>query len=105
MENIEKFDNSIIVKPNLGHPIFLKIDPKLKEKHFQTDILIISNIRGLEDFKKNFKDKLTLVPVLDYNWKLKHQFKEKLLEPIDYIKKKGFWARRKEKNLRKKKLR
>ncbi|MFX1457327.1 MAG: metallophosphoesterase [Promethearchaeota archaeon] len=105
MENLEKSDKSIIVKPNLGHPIFLKIDPKLKEKHFQTDILIISNIRGLEDFKKNFKDKLTLVPVLDYNWKLKHQFKEKLLEPFDYIKKKGFWARRKEKKLRKKKLR
>ncbi|MFW9821871.1 MAG: metallophosphoesterase [Candidatus Thorarchaeota archaeon] len=104
MENIENSDKSIIVKPNLGHPILLKIDPKLKEKHFQTDILIISNIRDLEDFKKIYKDKLTLVPILDYNWKLKHQFKKKLLEPFDDFKKKGFWARRKEKKLRKKKL-
>jgi Icc-related predicted phosphoesterase len=105
IENIDNLDKSLVIKPNLGHPVFLKIDPKLKTKQFQTEILFISSIKDPKEFEKRIKGKIKLTPVLDYTWKFRNQFKKKVLDSLDDIKKKGFWARRKEKKLKKKKLR
>ena len=105
VENIENPKLSLIIKPNLGQPVFLKIDPKLKTEQFQTEILVISSIKDLKEFEKEIRGKIKLIPVLDYTWKFRDQFKKKILEPLDDIKKKGFWGRRKERKLKKKKLR
>jgi len=102
-ENKEKTNESLIVNPNLGYPIFLTIDPKLKAKDFQTAILIISDIQDPQELEKEIKGKLTLIPILDYMWRFRDEFSKKEIESYDDSQKKNFWARRKDKKLRKKK--
>ncbi len=85
--------NSTIISPNLGQPIILGIDRKLKNKVFQTDLLFISSHTDPDKFKEYVVDTLSLIPLFDYNWVYK------LILP----KKKGFWARRKERKANKKK--
>ncbi|MHA2281579.1 MAG: metallophosphoesterase [Promethearchaeota archaeon] len=104
-EIIEEPNDLFIVKPNLGHPVFLQIDSKLKTKEFQTEILIISSINDPKEFEKALNGKIQLVPILDYTWKFRNIFKKKELDSFDNKKKKGFWARIKENKLKKKKLR
>ncbi|GAH04085.1 unnamed protein product [marine sediment metagenome] len=104
-ENTEYEIQSIIVKPNLGHPLFLKIDPKLKTKEFETDIILISNIKDPKKLEENLKLKIKLEPLLDYTWKFRNEFKKKDLDFSADSEKKGFWARRKEKKIERKKLR
>ncbi len=102
-ETIESSNQSLIINPNLGHPLFLTIDPELKTKEFQAEILIISNIKDPKEIEKEIKGKIKIAPVLDYAWKFRNMFKEKELEFFDDIKTKNFWARRKEKKLKRKK--
>jgi hypothetical protein len=102
-ETIVNPKQSLIVKPNLGHPLFLTIDHGLKKRDFQAEILIISTIKDPKEFEKEIKGKIDLVPVLDYTWKFRNIFKEKDIELFDDLKKKSFWGRRKERKLRKKK--
>ncbi|MFX1258612.1 MAG: metallophosphoesterase [Promethearchaeota archaeon] len=91
------------MSPNLGRPRFLNIDLDLRNKTFQTELLFISNIRDLNEFEESIIDKIRLIPILEYKWKLKtilEQFKkEKELKR----KKKSFWARWKKKRAQKKK--
>ncbi|MFX0081719.1 MAG: metallophosphoesterase family protein [Candidatus Hodarchaeota archaeon] len=95
-------NQSIIVNPNLGRPIFLTIDPKLKKKQFQTEILFISNIMDPTEFGNHIKGKIKLVPVLDYMWKFRdiYEIKKKILKAE---KAEGFWAKRRKKKIKKRK--
>ncbi|KKK42042.1 hypothetical protein LCGC14_0676530 [marine sediment metagenome] len=104
-EIIEPSNQSVIVNPNLGNPIFLNTDPKLKKKDFQVEILLVSNILDPEEFAKFIKGKIKLSPVLDNKWKFRNIFKlRKDAEAyFEEVKRGGFWARRKEKKIRKKK--
>lgn len=88
---------ALIVNPNLGRPMFINIDPKLKTKKLQTEILFISNIVDPKVFEKNIKGKIKLVPILDYRWKLRKLFIKKGKK--EGVKKKGFWGRRKKRKL------
>ncbi|MFX1281896.1 MAG: metallophosphoesterase [Promethearchaeota archaeon] len=98
----EKPHQSIIINPNLGRPIFLNIDRRLKKKEFQTEILIISNILDPKEFNKEVKGKVKIVPVLDYRWKYRdiYELKKKISKEE---KREGFWERRRKKKVRKKK--
>jgi len=96
-KEIEKKQEAVIINPNLGRPIFINIDPKLKTKKLQTEILFISNIVDPKIFEKNIKGKIKLVPILDYGWKLRKLFKKKGKK--EEVKKKGFWGRRKKRKL------
>ena len=98
-EIIEPSNQSVIVNPNLGNPIFLNTDPKLKKKDFQVEILLVSNILDPEEFTKFIKGKIKLSPVLDNKWKFRNIFKlKKDAEAyFEEVKRGGFWARRKEK--------
>jgi len=87
---------SILVNPNLGHPIILNIDDTLKNNSLQTHLLFISSINDPKRFEKYLKNKLTLIPILEYKWKLKLIF-EKMRKEIELTKEKGFWGRWKEK--------
>ena len=103
-ENGKTSNQSVIVNPNLGRPIFLNIDRKLKKKEFQTEILFISNIMDPKEFSKDIKGKIKLVPVLDYMWKFREilELKKKIFKED---KAEGFWARRREKKIKKRKQR
>jgi len=89
----EEKENSVLISPNLGHPLFLKIDHKLKKKEFQTGLLFISDFPNPEIFKNFIQHKLTIVPLFDYKWSYKLIFKRK---------EKGLFSKWKERRLRKK---
>jgi Icc-related predicted phosphoesterase len=100
----EKPIQSIIVNPNLGRPIFLNIDRKLKKKEFQTEILFISNIMDPEEFGNSIRGKIKILPILDYMWKFREIFeKKKIIQERE--KAEGFWARWRKKRIKKKKQR
>ncbi|MFX0033755.1 MAG: metallophosphoesterase family protein [Candidatus Hodarchaeota archaeon] len=93
-----------LINPNLGHPLFLRIGRRLKKKEFETDILFVSNISDSNVFEKYLRHKITLVPILEYKWKLKkilEQERLKRLKKAEREEKKGFWNRLKEKLFRK----
>lgn len=102
LEKKEKPVQSIIVNPNLGRPIFLNIDRKLKKKEFQTELLFISNLLDPNEFRKNIKGEIKLVPVLDYKWKFREIFELKKKE-YKQDKPEGFWARRRKIKIKKRK--
>ena len=98
-------DRSLLINPNIGHPIFLKIDHRLKRANFRTNILYASDIEDVKKFKESIKYDLKLVPIIEYKWKLRailrkrREFEEQAKRKV----KKGFWARRKEKKAQRKK--
>ncbi len=86
--------DSFLVNPNLGHPIFLSIDQDLELEQFQTHLLFVSQIDDLKRFEKNLRNKIKLVPILEYKWKLRRLFEQGKKE-FEFKKKeeKGFWSR------------
>jgi hypothetical protein len=99
-------EQALLINPNLGHPLILNIDPRLKNKEFRTEILFVSNLSEPRDFEKFIRHKIELVPILEYKWKLKkilEQEKKKRVVKIEKEEKKGFWKRLIEKIFRKKK--
>ncbi|MBY8979723.1 MAG: metallophosphoesterase [Candidatus Lokiarchaeota archaeon] len=75
--------NSLVISPNLGHPLYIGIDSRLKQRKFEIKLLFASNIPNLTNFEGFLTKNLKLVPILEYKWKL-----TKLLEKT---KKKGIW--------------
>ncbi len=98
MSSIEEENkgSSILINPNLGQPLILKIDRKLKKRTFQTHLLFVSDNSDPEFFKKTIQNQITLVPLFDYKWSYKLIFEKK---------EKGFfskWRERRQKKKRKK---
>ena len=77
MSEEEKTEKSILVSPNLGRPLILKIDRKLKKKHFRTNLLFISNDSDPENISKSLQKEISLVPLFDYKWSYKLIFFKK----------------------------
>ncbi len=105
-ENVVKSQKSVIVNPNLGRPLFLTIDPKLKTKKFQAEILLISSILEPDEFEGSIKNDIQIVPVLDYQWKLRKMFSKIKFKPgKKELKEEGKRSRdrKKERKLKKKK--
>ncbi len=71
MSNSDVHWHSYLVNPNLGHPIILNFQSKLKKKTFQTCLLFASDMIEPDIFKKQIENKIYLVPILEYKWKLK----------------------------------
>ena len=80
-----KLRNSLVISPNLGHPLFIDIDRKLNQKEFEIKLLFASNITDSANFEGFISKNLKLIPILEYKWKL-----TKLLEKT---KKKGIWSK------------
>jgi hypothetical protein len=92
-----------LVNPNLGHPIILSIDQDLKMVEFQTHLLFISQFDDLKKFENIMRNKLKLVPILEYKWKLRRLFEQGKKEyELKKKEKKGFWSRFKGKKKRQK---
>jgi Icc-related predicted phosphoesterase len=75
--NQNNSNRSIIVNPNLGHPTFISVDPRLKAKNLQTELLLMSNIVDEKEFEKFIAGNIQLIPIFDYKWKLRKVFKKK----------------------------
>jgi hypothetical protein len=88
-----------LVNPNLGHPKFLNIDKELKKIDFQTSVLFVSNIETVEEVENYFRDKIRIVPVLDYRWKLKLIFEEQKAKKKGVLTKLIHFLRKKRKKL------
>ena len=74
---VEKTEKSILVSPNLGRPLILKIDRKLKKKHFRTNFLFISNDSDPDSISRSLQKEISLVPLFDYKWSYKLIFVKK----------------------------
>jgi len=101
--------SSYLINPNLGHPTILSIDKELKKYIFKTQLLFVSDIEDLNEFKNNINTRIKLVPILDYKSILKfllEKSKKERIQKKSLIKKKKkrrFWSRKKEKKDYKKK--
>jgi len=80
-----KLRNSLVISPNLGHPLFIGMDRELKQIEFEVNLLVASNITDSSNFEGFLRNNLKLVPILEYKWKLAKLFERK--------KKKGIWAK------------
>jgi len=70
-------EQALLINPNLGHPLILNIDRRLKNNEFRTEILFVSNISEPKNFEKFIRHKIELVPILEYKWKLKKLLNKK----------------------------
>jgi hypothetical protein len=88
--------NALIISPNLGHPLFLNIDNKIKKHDFELKLLFVSDIDSSSQFEEYIKDNISLIPVLEYKWKLLEylkQTKKKHLLTLEKEKKRSIWSR------------
>ncbi len=99
-------DSSFLINPNLGHPLFLSIDPKGENSEFETNVLFISTISDIKEFERSINKEIRLVPILEYKWKIRKlvEEKEEELEKIVAPKeKRGLFSKIRSKFSRKKK--
>ena len=82
-----KLQNSLVISPNLGHPLYKGIGSKLEQNEFEVNLLFASNITESSNFEDLLRNNLKLIPILEYKWKL-----TKFLEKTKKKKKKGIWA-------------
>lgn len=87
---------AIILNPNLGHPLILSMDKKLKLKEFEIKLLCASNVAEASEIQHKFKD-IELVPLFESKWKLRkliEEEKRKRSQQIKELKKKErIWRR------------
>jgi len=74
--------NSLVINPNIGHPLFIGTGHKLEQKEFEVKLLFATDITDSPNLESFLTDKIKLVPILEYKWKL-----AKILE------KKGIWTK------------
>jgi len=101
--NLSK-DKAILINPNLGHPLILNIDPKIKKREFEANLLFVSNSIDSKTFENRIRHQIKLVPILEYTWKLKYILEKERIARIKVEKKETFWSRIKQKFSRKKKI-
>ncbi len=95
-ERESKIKKAILINPNLGHPRFLNVGSDLQRMEIPTPLLFISNVSDPGKFKELIVNKLNVVPVFEYRWKLEKELEEKRKE------KRSIWTRIKNIFLRKK---
>lgn len=73
--------NSLLISPNLGHPLILNKTKISKSYNFVFHTLFISNLNDLIQFKQEVEDKIKIVPIFDiiFTKKLKFRLKKLLI--------------------------
>ncbi len=77
----DQISKTFIINPNLGHPLILNTDDKVRKTKFEMELLFISNIVDPKELEEELTDKLQFIPILEYRWKVlgeKPKFKEKM---------------------------
>jgi len=98
-----KPEKALLISPNLGHPLFLDIDSKFKQKEFEVNLLFVSNIKDTDNFERFIKHALNFIPILEYKWKLKTYFEKEKEDRLERKKKRSIWDKIKSIFSRKKK--
>ena len=94
IEDSEPYDwKSVVVNPNLGHPKFLQIDKELINNDLQINLLFVSDINDPKEFERSIRDQITLIPLLEYKWKMKIILERQKKYLKKKRKKEGFWSR------------
>ena len=75
--NLIKSHKIFLINPNLGHPKIIGLDKKNPQKKNRMDLLFISNIQTPQKLEEYLTDKIKLVPLFEYKWKLKKIIKER----------------------------
>ena len=85
---------AILINPNLGHPLIINTDPKVKKIDFELELLFISNIPEIKEVEKFLRHKINLIPIFEYRWKLNTLIKTKKEKVIVKEEKKNlFWKK------------
>ena len=74
--NIKEKNTVLILDPNLGHPSFLNIDKKLKNRKFEFDLILATSIPDTKDLETFLENRIKLTPIFEYKWKLKRILKK-----------------------------
>lgn len=70
-ENLDpKNQEILLLNPNLGHPLILNIDSKFSQENFSIDMLFATQIAELEKFTEIIQHKISIIPILEYTWKI-----------------------------------
>lgn len=78
--NTNKKNNSQrtkLVNPNLGHPKFIQGDTEKDDQKYEFQLLLVSNIEDKTRLKALLEENLSLIPIIEYKWKLRQIFEEK----------------------------
>ena len=76
-KKIFKTENIRLVNPNLGHPQFIQINSEKKEQLIEFQMLLTCNIHNIDQLKKFLEINLSVVPIIEYKWKLQKIMEEK----------------------------
>jgi len=68
-------DKVKLINPNLGHPLILNTDQKVKKINFELELFFISNVPEIKEFEKFVRNKIHFIPIFEYKWK-QHKIKE-----------------------------
>jgi len=60
-----------IAKPNIGNPLFLETDQKLKKTKFIVKLLMVSELTNSNLIENEINNDIKLIPILDYKLELK----------------------------------
>lgn len=89
--------HAIILNPNLGHPLILSIDSKLKKKDFEIKVLCTSNISDIQEIHNKLKNSIEFIPLFESKWKLRQLIEEQKKKLEDEIrrskKQESIWRR------------
>lgn len=76
-----------LVNPNLGHPQFLRVNLRKETQKIELTLLFASKIENKATLRASLEGNLSVVPILDYKWKL-----QRILEE-ERKKKQTLWGR------------
>ena len=92
--NTTQSGNAILIDPNLGHPLIINTNQKVKKTNFELELLFISNIPEIKELETYLRHKIQFIPIFEYRWKLNALIKEKKEKAIDKEEKKiPFWKK------------
>ncbi|MCJ7649251.1 MAG: hypothetical protein MUP85_11610 [Candidatus Lokiarchaeota archaeon] len=92
--NTTQSGKAILINPNLGHPLIINTDQKVKKINFELELLFISNIPEIKEVEKFLRHKIHFIPIFEYRWKLNVLTKEKKEKVIvKEEKKRLFWKK------------
>ena len=75
--NTTQSGKAILINPNLGHPLIINTDQKVKKINFELELLFISNIPEIKEVEKFLRHKIHFIPIFEYRWKINTLIKEK----------------------------
>jgi len=90
--NTTQSGKTILIDPNLGHPLIINTNQKVNKINFELELLFISNILEIKELENVLRHKIQFIPIFEYRWKLNTLIKAKK-EKVIVKKEKKFWKK------------